>query len=169
MTRQEIIQALRDIVAEADAMKSAYFFTPPAGAGARRSYEKRHSHDKIEWEEGGHTYSAAYTVRCSCKNVYTDGVYTRDGKKTTLTAIKNSLRRMEAGNIPDALYSLCFSYCMDGGTELRPISQLEAVETICSWRAEDPEILAGLEYITAEQFRRAWNETVKYLMGGNEK
>ena len=97
MTRQETIQALRGIIAEADAMRKAYFFTSPASAGARRSYERKHSQDKIEWEEGGHTYSAAYTVRCSCKNVYVDGAYTKDGKKTTLTAIKNSLRRMEAG------------------------------------------------------------------------
>jgi hypothetical protein len=96
MSNQEIIQALRGIVTEADSMKNAYFFTPPAGAGGRRAYEKKHSHATIEWEEGGHAYSAAYTVRCSCKNVYTDGAYTRDGKKTTLTAIKNSLRRMEA-------------------------------------------------------------------------
>ena len=90
----EIISRLTAIIEEADSMKAAYFYTPPMGAGARRSYEKHHSHDEITWEEGGHEYTAAYTVTCSCKNVYARGEYTKDGKKTTLTAIKNSLKRM---------------------------------------------------------------------------
>jgi hypothetical protein len=35
-------------------------------------------------------------VQCSCANVYVTTTYTRDGKKTTLTAVKNSLRRLQA-------------------------------------------------------------------------
>lgn len=90
----EIISSLTALIEEADNMKASYFFTPPMGAGARRSYEKYHSHDEIAWTDGGHEYTAKYTVTCSCKNVYARGEYTRDGKKTTLTAIKNSLKRM---------------------------------------------------------------------------
>lgn len=93
---ENIIKALEAIVAEAEAMKGAYFFTPPTCAGARRSYERKHSHELVEWEEGGHSWSAEYTVSCSCKNVYAYPSYTKDGKKTTLVAVRNSLKRMKA-------------------------------------------------------------------------
>jgi len=90
-----MINQIEAIIAEAEAMKSAFYFRPPMTASSRRSYEKRHTHPEITWEEGGHTYTAEYTVSCSCKNVYASGTYTKDGKKTTLTAIKNSLKRMK--------------------------------------------------------------------------
>lgn len=93
---KEIIAAIAAIIEEAATMKNAYFFAPPSSASARRSYEKKHSHAKVEWEEGGHTYTAEYTVDCSCKNVYAYGTYTRDGSKTTLTAIRNSYKRLTA-------------------------------------------------------------------------
>lgn len=95
---QEIINAVQAIVDEAEYMKKAYFWTPDSSAGGRRSYERRHSHDLVEWDEGGHHYSAAYTVSCSCRNIYASGDYTKDGKKTTLLAIKNSLKRLQAAN-----------------------------------------------------------------------
>lgn len=87
---------IADIIAQAEKMRNAYFFSPPTSAGGRRSYEKYNSRPRVEWQEGGHTYTAAYTVTCSCSNVYAQGEYTRDGKKTTLTAIRNSARRMGA-------------------------------------------------------------------------
>lgn len=95
------ISAISAIIAEAEAMKNAYFFSSPASAGFRRSYEKQHSHNLIKWEEGGHLYSAQFTVECSCRCVYASGYYTKDGRKTTLTAIRNSLKRLEAMNALD--------------------------------------------------------------------
>lgn len=92
---ENIIAKIAAIINEAETMKRAYFFKSPTSAGGRRSYEKYHSHDMVEWEEGGHTYSARYTVSCSCANVYARGEYTRDGKPTTLTAIKNSYNRLK--------------------------------------------------------------------------
>lgn len=91
---KEIVAAVAAIIAEAETMKNAYFFSSPASASSRRSYEKYHSHELVEWEENGHKYTAEYTVSCSCRNVYASGTYTKDGKKTTLTAIKNSYKRM---------------------------------------------------------------------------
>lgn len=88
------INAIGAIIDEATEMKNAYFFSPPGNAGSRRSYERKHSHDKVEWLEGGHTYTAEYIVSCSCANVYAYGRYTKDGNKTTLTAIKNSYNRL---------------------------------------------------------------------------
>lgn len=91
---KEIIIAVAAIIAEAETMKNAYFFYSPSSASSRRYYEKCHSHEIVEWEENGHKYTAEYTVSCSCKNVYAKGHYTKDGKDTTLTAIKNSYKRM---------------------------------------------------------------------------
>ena len=95
------INAIRAIIEEAETMKNAYFFKSPTSAGGRRSYEKYHSHDMIEWEDNGHTYTAKYIVSCSCSNVYAKGEYTKDGKPTTLTAIKNSYMRL-AGIMAEA-------------------------------------------------------------------
>ena len=92
-----IMNQIEAIITEAEQMARAYFYGSPQSAGARRAYEKKHTHAIVEWTEGGHKYTAAYNVRCSCSNVYASGEYTRDGKKTTLTAIKNSYKRMLAG------------------------------------------------------------------------
>lgn len=85
---------ISEIINEAERMSKAYFFRAPSSAGARRSYEKYHSHEEVTWTEGGHEYTARYEVSCSCANVYAKGYYTKDGKPTTLTAIRNSYKRM---------------------------------------------------------------------------
>ena len=92
----EIVPAVRGIVDEAERMRGAYFFRPPANAYGRRRYEQEHSHAEVAWEEGGHVFTAEYVVSCSCRNVYARGKYTRDGAATTITAIRNSLKRMES-------------------------------------------------------------------------
>lgn len=91
----EIIRRVGAIIDEAAEMKKAYFWSAPTGAKERRFYEKRHSHPVVEWGEGGHHYTAAYTVTCSCRNIYAKGTYTRDGAITTLITIKNSLKRLQ--------------------------------------------------------------------------
>lgn len=95
---KETINAIAEIIAQAERFRNAYFFAPPFSAGLRRSYEKNNTVPAVEWKEGGHTYSAAYRVECSCKNVYARGEYYRDGRKTTLTTIKNSYKRICAAN-----------------------------------------------------------------------
>lgn len=87
---------IRAIIETAEHFRSAYFFRPPCSASSRRAYERQHSIPEITWAEGGHVYTASYTVQCSCSNVYASGTYTRDGKKTTLTAIRNSYNRLTA-------------------------------------------------------------------------
>ena len=90
----EDLKKLAAILDEAATMRNAYFFRPPHSAGQRRSYERFHSHDKIEWYEGGHHYTAQYVVSCSCSNVRAYGIYTRDDQTCNLTVIKNSYRRL---------------------------------------------------------------------------
>lgn len=96
MTDPTIIHTISNIIALAAKFRNSYFFSSPGSASARRSYERNNSIDTITWTENGHTYTAAFTVSCSCSNVYASGTYTRDGKKTTLTAIKNSYARLTA-------------------------------------------------------------------------
>lgn len=92
---QTTIESVKKVVMEAAEMKNSFFWKPPYGADGRRRYEQEHSHDRVEWEENGHEFSAEFSVKCTCSNIYAYGTYTRDGKKTTLTGIKNSLKRME--------------------------------------------------------------------------
>lgn len=92
----ETVAAVAEIVAQAETCKGAYWWTPAGAAASRRWHEEQHNRDRVEWTEGGHTYSAAYHYRESCSHCYASGEYYRDGSMTTLTAIRNSLRRMEA-------------------------------------------------------------------------
>lgn len=92
----ETVAAVADIVEQAETCKNAYFWTPACNAASRRWHEEQHSRDRVEWAESGHTYAAAYHYRESCSHCYASGEYYRDGSSTTLTAVRNSLRRMEA-------------------------------------------------------------------------
>ena len=96
MNRSETIRVLKHLVEIADHYRYAFYMTPPSSAAGRRLEEKRGTVPEFTWTEGGHKFAACYKVACSCTHVYASGYYTRDGKKTNLTAIKNSLKRMEA-------------------------------------------------------------------------
>ena len=95
MTRHELIANLRNIIRIADHYRNAIYMTPPATAGGRRYVERRGTVPYFEWEDGGHKFSACYKVECIGSHIYACGVYTRDGKKTNLLAVKNSLKRLE--------------------------------------------------------------------------
>ena len=94
-TNKEITAKIEAIINEAENMKNCYFWNSPATASARRSYEEKHTHEEISWIDGKDTYTAKFVVTCSCKNIYAQGHYTKNGNKTTLTAIKNSLKRLQ--------------------------------------------------------------------------
>lgn len=96
MSNKEIINALESIIATACMFKGAYFFTPPGNASERRSYEKHFSIPFFAFEYNGVEYTCEYRISCSCRNVYAKGIYTRNGNKTTLTAIKNVLKKMKS-------------------------------------------------------------------------
>lgn len=93
-TTTSTLASIAAIIDLAQEMKNSYFFQPPTNARERRAYEDAHSIPTVEWDEGGRHYTAEYTTTCSCSNVYAKGTYTRDGKPTTLTAIRNSYRRL---------------------------------------------------------------------------
>lgn len=95
MTRTETIRMLRILVSIADHYRNAIYMTPPANASGRRQEDYRGTVPYFEWSEGGHQFSACYKVQCTVSHIYARGVYTRDGEKTTLLAVKNSLKRLE--------------------------------------------------------------------------
>lgn len=89
-----VIADLENLFAIAEKCRNAYFWSPDKTAGGRRHMEKKYSVPEIVWSEGGHEYTAEFVTQCSCSYVYTFGRYYKDGKKTTLTAIKNSYKRL---------------------------------------------------------------------------
>ena len=92
----ETIVRLEDIIEEAQKLKNAYFFTLPRTSNERRRYEEEHSWDMVSWEENGDEYTAEFKVDCTGSHIYAKGYYTKNGNKTNLTAIKNSLKRLKA-------------------------------------------------------------------------
>ena len=88
------VNQIESIVDQADKFRNSYFFAPPTKAADRRNYESYNSRPEVTWMESGDTYTAEFRVGCSCHNVYARGIYTKNGKKTNLTAIRNSLKRI---------------------------------------------------------------------------
>jgi len=91
----DVIDKIYNVLYEVDRCKGSYFWRPASSAKTRRYNEQKHNIEPFEWSESGDTYTAGFIYEESRNNVYTYGVYTRNGKKTILTAIKNSLKRME--------------------------------------------------------------------------
>ncbi len=92
----ETIVRLEDIIEEAQNHRQAYFFTSPRTSHGRRMYEEEHSWNEMSWEENGDEYTAEFKVECTGSHIYAKGHYTKNGNKTNLTAIKNSLKRLKA-------------------------------------------------------------------------
>ena len=95
MDRIDTIRYLKALVATADYYRYAFYMTPPSSAPGRRLEELRGTIPYFVWTESGNVYTACYKVSCSCTHVYAKGYYTCNGKKTNLTAIKYSLKRLE--------------------------------------------------------------------------
>ena len=96
MTRIETIHSIRALLAVANFYRNAIFLVPPSWELGRQQEEIRGFVPEFSWTEGGHRFTAFYSVECTEKRIIARGYYTRDGKKTNLTAIKNSLKRLEA-------------------------------------------------------------------------
>ena len=92
-----IIAHLNAVIAQADRCKKAYYWTPGKNASARRYNEEQNNIAPLTIEDvNGDTWTVGYTYRETCSNVYASGHYYRNGQKTTLTAVKNLLKRLSA-------------------------------------------------------------------------
>lgn len=86
--------AIKRIISTADYTRKCYFWNPSPTASQRRGMEEKYTCPKITWTENGHTFTAEFSYRESCKNVYAKGYYTKDGISTNLKAIKYSFDRL---------------------------------------------------------------------------
>lgn len=84
-------KTLEKIVEQHARMKNCFFWTPPQGAAARRSYEKDNS-ASIEFVLNGVHYEILQSVECSCKNIYYFLDVKLDGVKKDVRALKKLLR-----------------------------------------------------------------------------
>ena len=63
--KHNLMQVLKNWIDDVEYFKNAFFWTPPANAVGRRSYEKSHS-----WKKKGKNYRIGIEVSCSCNNIY---------------------------------------------------------------------------------------------------
>lgn len=91
----EIITKLEKLFDTAEKYKNSFsWYHDNGNIKQRECREKQDSIDEFEWYENGDKYTAEYTVRIRRYNVYAYGTYTKNGIPTTLTAIKNSYKRL---------------------------------------------------------------------------
>ena len=95
MNKNEIIAHLENVIDTAETCRNAYFWTPGGTASSRRRNESRRNIPAVEFEIGKDTWEIGYSYSESCSNVYASGAYYRNGKKTTLTAVRNLLKKLE--------------------------------------------------------------------------
>ena len=92
---EETVASIKNLIGTVEKFRNSYFWSSKGNAASRRWYEKQNSIPEFSWTESEDSYTAEFTVTCSCRNVYASGYYTKNGEKTTLLAVKNSLKRLE--------------------------------------------------------------------------
>lgn len=101
MSLETIAEQVEEVINQNERFRSSYFWSPPRNAASRRSYESRESIEEFEFKFDGREYSLEFTVDCSCKNIYVyrKFFWRKSGeefwKKTTITRIKNVLKKMK--------------------------------------------------------------------------
>ena len=89
----EVKNRLAEIVDRHEKLSGSYFWRPNGSASSRRWAEKKNN-DKFETNLFGGIV-AENDYRESCKNVYYRGHFVVDGKKTTVTKIKNIIQALD--------------------------------------------------------------------------
>lgn len=95
MTRVETIHKIRALIAVAEYYRNAFYMPMPPTAYGCALEELRGTVPYFSWNDGYHTFTAGYTVKCKYNHIFSKGFYYCDSIKTNLTAIKNSLKRLE--------------------------------------------------------------------------
>jgi hypothetical protein len=89
---QQIKNRLSQIVEQHEKLKNSYFWSPSGNASGRRYNEKKNN-DFFECDFLN--ISAENNYRESCNHVYYKGHFYVDGKKTTVTKIKNIISALD--------------------------------------------------------------------------
>ena len=90
------IHKIRALISVAENYRNAFYIPIPPTTYGCVLEEIRGTIPLFSWRDGYNTYTAGYSVKCHNYHIYAKGSYYCDGKKTNLTAIKNSLKRLEA-------------------------------------------------------------------------
>ena len=96
MTRIETIHKIRALIAVAEHYRNAFYMPVPLTVNECIQEEIHGTVPYFYWFDGNTKFTACYIVKCKENHIFAKGFYTRNGKKTNLTAIKNSLKRLEA-------------------------------------------------------------------------
>jgi len=89
---KEMKNRLTEIVERHEKLRNAYFWSPNGNASGRRNSEKRNNDF---YENNRYGISAKNSYSESCKNVYYKGIFTVEGKHTTVTKIKNIISALD--------------------------------------------------------------------------
>ena len=95
MSRIETIHKIRALIAVAEHYRNAFYMPVPLTMNEVIKEEIRGTVPYFTWWDGNTKFTACYIVKCKENHIFAKGYYTRDGKKTNLKAIKNSLKRLE--------------------------------------------------------------------------
>ena len=95
MTRIETIHRIRALIRVAEFYRNAFYMPMPLTFNDCIKTEIHGNVPFFSWIDGNTKFTACYIVKCKENHIFAKGYYTRDGKKTNLTAIKNSLKRLE--------------------------------------------------------------------------
>ena len=95
MTRIETIHRIRVLISVAERYRYAFYINRTLTPEECIKEEINGTVPYFSWWDGDTKFTACYIVNCKYNHIFAKGYYTRDGKKTNLTAIKNSLKRLE--------------------------------------------------------------------------
>jgi hypothetical protein len=87
--------ALVAFVDAAEKLKGSFFWSPPATAHGRRSYEERNSYPLFAFRFGQDEYTTEIKVSCSCRNIYVEKNITKNGARVDIRAIKKIIAALE--------------------------------------------------------------------------
>lgn len=90
-----ILNILRNFVAHCEYYKGSFFWTPYQKAVDRRKSEDKAEFEEVTFEYMNSTYKISASATVSCKNFYFDKVIKRNDEKTTMTVIKNLIKKLE--------------------------------------------------------------------------
>ena len=91
MSKKQIKKEIEKAIELHEKMKNSFFWSSPAGAASRRSYEKYNS-NSCSFEYNNNTITVEQNTSCSCKNIYYTAVIKVNGIRKDIRALKKVLK-----------------------------------------------------------------------------
>lgn len=94
----ELLAKIKNIIDIADFCMHAYMWTNQISPESCDANNKAFNHETVAWRDGNDIFEASFVFRQNMRGTYAKGIYFRNGEKTTLTAVKNSYKRLTASD-----------------------------------------------------------------------